>query len=117
MSLSRRAIAARIAIALLAVFMVGEAAATIRLDETSRGPRHAYVGELIQVGLTRGDPAVTSSDQAVVKPIGVTNGSPNVDYFIAALPGKSVLKTTAPPCRSGCTALHDVRWAVEIDVG
>jgi hypothetical protein len=112
--MSRRVVIAEIAIGVLAIFMVAEAAATIRLTETAHGARHAFVGELIQVGLNF-DSGVTSSDESVVKPIGTTNGSPTVHYFVAALPGKALLRATSPQC-SRCLALLRL-WAVEIDVG
>ncbi len=114
--MSRRVIAAEIGIALLAILFVTEAAATIRLGDTSHGPRHAFVGELIQVGLRAAYTDVTTSNSSVVKPIGVTQGSPPVHYFIAAYPGKAILRSsTATACRGCLNAIF--LWTVEIDVG
>lgn len=62
--ISRRMVIAEIAIGLLALVMIVEAAATIRLTEASHGPRHAFVGELIQVGLHY-DSGVISTDESV----------------------------------------------------
>ncbi len=114
--ISRRVVIAEIAIGVLAAVMVAEAAATIRLTETSHGPRHAFVGELIQVGLRFADPDLTSSDASIVKPIGVTQGSPRVFYFLAVLPGKATLRpASTPPCPRCLGAVY--LWTIEIDVG
>ncbi len=114
--MSRRVIAAEIGIALLAILFVAEAAATIRLGDTSHGPRHAFVGELIQVGLLATYADVTSSDTSVVKPIGVTQGSPTVHYFLAGEPGKAILRASTSSTCGGC--LNSIfLWTVEIDVG
>ena len=114
--MSRRVVIAELVIGVLAIFMVAEAAATIRLSENSNGPRHAFVGELIQVGLHFASPGVTTSDASVLKPIGVTQGNPTVHYFLAALPGKATLRAASTPCRQ-CLSAAVMLWTIEIDVG
>ncbi len=109
-------IALELAILLFAAVMVAEAAGTIRLTDSSQGPRHAYIGELIQVGLRVASPEVISTDESVVKPFGVTNGSPSVHYFVAAFPGKATLRARSNPCPR-CLVAATYLWNVEIDVG
>ena len=116
--MSRREVVAKIAIAVFAMVMVGEAAATIHIDQNSHGKVSALPTQLIEVKLSTPWTDLASSDDTVIKLIYITLKPTMTGYFVAAAHGKATLHartvcTSAPG--QGCF-LYLLAWSVEVDV-
>ena len=112
-------IQAQILIGLFAVLAIAYGASIIRLSEGSLGSRSALPGQLIAVRMDASWDSLTSSNPSVVKPISVTLSPVTTGYFIALLPGRSILSAVSSPCPADavprCMALSRL-WQVEVRV-
>jgi hypothetical protein len=106
---------AALAALLIVAFAAAESANTLRLTDASHGIVHAASGQVIQVAFNFTGADVLSSDEAVVKPLGTASGPPRTHYFIAGVPGRSVLNIAQLTCKQVC-ALARIYWRVEVDV-
>jgi hypothetical protein len=117
MHLTPRHLAAVAAVLLLVTAVAAaEAVTVLRLGQGATGPVHATPGQLIQVRLNFGDANVLSSDASIVKPIAGSTGGFATFYFVAALPGKALLRMTPLHRCTECLQSLAMFWAVEVDV-
>ena len=112
-------IQAQILIGLFAVLAIAYGASVIRLGDGSHGSRSAVPGQLIAVRMDAGWDSLTSSNPSVVKPISVKLSPVATGYFIALLPGRSILSAVSNPCPTDavprCMAAMRL-WQVEVRV-
>ena len=108
---------AKIAIAVFAMVMVGEAAATIHISENTHGKVSALPSQLIEVKLSAPLTDLASSDDSVIKLIYITLKPTTTGYYVAAAHGKATLHATyGCPTDPGQACLHGRLWLVEVDV-
>ena len=119
--MSFRALVAVVAVSVVVFAVALEAGSMIRLDQ-SRAVRDvsASPGQLLEVRINGAWTSLTSSDEAVVKPIWIRLQPTTLGYFLAAKPGSAFVRATFNPCPTDmppprCLAL-EAMWAVRVDV-